>query len=150
SEALPTGDAIKIGPPQLHLPHYGLQRAADDRPGRHWAATLGAGRTALRLLGTIALLHQHLGQASGQLLAYLPYCPGNLLQGGFGLFHLRLQGVQPPIKALMQVLPKLGPLFLLAPLSQRDDCRSHGWLLSLPERAPHRWGPAANGLKSLA
>src|SRR5439155_18874065 len=113
----------------------------DDRPGRHWAATLGTGRTALRLLGTIALLHQRFGQASSQLLAYLPHGPGNLRQSGFGLCHLRLQGVYPPIKVLMQVLAKLGPLFLLTPLSQRDDCRSHGWLLSLPERAPHRWGP---------
>ncbi len=110
---------------------------------------MGTGRTALRLLGTIALLHQRLGQAPGQLLAHLPHGPGHLLQGGFGLFHLRLQGVHPPIKALMQLLPKLDPLFLLAPLSQRDDYRSPGWLLSLPERAPHSWDPAANGFEIL-
>jgi hypothetical protein len=105
----------------------------------------------LLVRGVIALLRQGLGQTPRQLLPPLPHSAGQLLQGRFRLLHLRLQGVEPRVKPFVHLLAALRSLLLLSDLCQRNHCGgSHGGLLSMLGRAPHRAGSAAHRVKSLA
>ncbi len=103
------------------------------------------------MLGAIALLQQRLGQTPCQLLAPLPYGAGEVFQSGFRCFHLLLQGVEPLIEPLVQLLPELCLLLLLSYLCQRNNCgRSHQGLLSILGRVPQMRSAATNLVKSLA
>jgi len=109
-----TGHAVKIGAAHCHLPHQGGHGAVDHRPGSDPPAALRTGGAPLLVLGAIVLLDQRLGQGPRQFLALRLHRTGDRLQGRFRLLHLLLHGIQPLLKALVQLLPELCSLLLLS------------------------------------
>ena len=74
----------------------------------------------------VDMRHDRLGDASGELLAQGPHRGRHLWEGGRRLMPLRLQSIEPLVKALVELVTQGIPLFSCADLLKRDNLsRSH-------------------------
>jgi hypothetical protein len=78
------------------------------------------------VFAAVDMRHDGLGDAPGQLLAQGPHRCRDLRQGGRRLVPLRLQGIEPLVKALVELVAQGAPLFSCTNLLKRDNLsRSH-------------------------
>jgi hypothetical protein len=71
--------------------------------------------------------HDRLGDTSGELLAQSPHRCCHLWQGGRRLVPLRLQGIEPLVKARMELVTQGIPLFSCTDLLKRDNLSRSHW-----------------------
>src|SRR5262249_25566366 len=116
-----SGGAIEVRSLHVHHADQGLDRARHQWPSRHTSLTSG---TRGRLTGQFAHMAMCDNRVTETTREVLPEVPPGLSHRGqvrVRIGQLRLQGIEPLVKASMEVVAQSLPLGACAHLSQRDN-----------------------------